>query len=170
MNLETSLQNMSQTLRILKKVNPDVRKKVPNMFKSVAKPIQDEARRRVPLKPTSGWKPGGRTGWKASAAKRSITFKFRATSRSREQLNFNLLTLTSGKNPAMAIYDMAGRKNRVRTRQGVEFVGALKANNERASRVLWPAVESKQPYIRDELEKIVTKIENEVSESIRRLR
>lgn len=166
LNVSVGVTGVSAALRELKRVDPEMRKKIPNQFKKAAQPLVMQARMLVPSKPLSGWKPGGRTGWKPGTVRSSIRLKFRATPR-KGQREFSVLTLSSGKSPALQIYDMAGRKRKlIRTAQGRAFVKALKEQEGKASRVMWEAVERQKDFIQAEIDKIVRDIEDRLNRDL----
>lgn len=170
MNVDVTVRGIPQALRELKKVDPQLRRQIPDRFKTAATPVLTEARRLVPDRPTSGWGQGGRLGWKPSVVRRSISLRFRATrGRRRTPGDFTVLALSSGKSPALQIYDMAGRKGRTRSPQGEALVAALN-QRARASRVMWEAVERKEPYIRDEIAAVTRDIEQLTTRRIERIR
>jgi hypothetical protein len=169
-NLDVTVKGVPQALRELKKVDPQLRKQIPDKFKNAAAPVLAEARRLVPLQPLSGWKQTGRLGWRANRAKNSIRLRFRATrGRRRTPGDFTVLALTSGKDPALQVYDMAGRKSRSRTKSGQAMVAQLNTQS-RPSRVMWEAVERKEPFIRDEIAAITQDVERLTSRKIERVR
>jgi hypothetical protein len=170
MNVDVTVRGIPQALRELKKLSPELRREIPDRFKTAAAPVLSEARRLVPDRPLSGWGPGGRLGWKPSTVRRSISLRFRATrGRRRTVGDFTVLALSSGKSPALQVYDIAGRKGRTRTEQGDAMVAALN-RRARASRVMWEAVERKEPYIRNEIAAVTRDIELLTSRRIDRIR
>lgn len=168
--MKATVKGVPETLRELKKIDPQLRKQIPDRFKTAAQPILAEAQRLVPDRPTSGWGSGGRLGWKPNTVRRSLSLKFRASrGRRRTPDEFTVLALSSGKSPALQVYDMAGRKSRARTPQGEALVKALNARRK-ASRVLWEAVERREPYVRDEIAKVTDEVSKTVETAIRRRR
>lgn len=165
-DVDLTVKGLPEALRELKRVDPALRKAIPNRFKEAAAPILAEARSLVPTRPLSGWSEGGRFGWKPSAVRRSITLRFRGSrGRRRSPNEFTILTITSGKSAALSLYDMAGRRNVARTKQGRAFLRGV-AREGQASRVLWEAVERKEPYVRDEVAKIIKDVERAISRKI----
>lgn len=148
------LDGVADTLKVLKDVDPDLRKQVVRDLKAAGRIAVGAARALVPdATPLSGWGEW-RGGWNTAKARRSITVSHRATSR-RGSDTIPLLTVTSGKDAGLAIWDMAGRKSRGRTAAGRRMIATLEARYGSASRALWPAVEATMPEIRRGVEDAV---------------
>ena len=73
------LDNVPQTLRALKQIDPELRRRVPAEIKSYAQPMLAEIKSGFPRKPMSGWSNKGRLGWRLSSAKYKTTLQFRGT-------------------------------------------------------------------------------------------
>lgn len=157
------VDGLPEMLRTLKRLDPELRKQIPKRFKTAAQFLVDDARALVPNTPASGWGKGGRLGFKPGVAKRSIRLKFRGT-RGRRKDTFSLLTLTTGKNAALSVLDIAGRKSSGTTRQGQALIRKLN-QTRRASRVVWESAERNA----DAIEQVVRKLTNDVAADIDRL-
>lgn len=162
MDVTVRVDGLPEMLRELKRLDPELRKQIPKRFKTAAQFLVDDARSLVPNEPASGWSPGGRLGFKPGNAKRSIRLKFRGT-RGRKKDTFSLLTLTTGKNAALSVLDMAGRKSAGRTRSGQALIRKLN-QTRRASRVVWESAERN----RDAIDQVVRKLTNDVADAISR--
>lgn len=71
------VQNVDSTLKALRQVDPDLRRKVPNEIKSYAQPMLAEIKAGMPKEITSGWSRKGRTGYRYSSARYKTTLQFR---------------------------------------------------------------------------------------------
>lgn len=71
------VQNVDTTLRQLRQIDPELRRRVPNEIKSYAQPMLAEIKAGMPKEMTSGWSRKGRTGWRYSSARYKTTLQFR---------------------------------------------------------------------------------------------
>lgn len=160
MNVEVI--GVKDTIRELRSLDPELRKQFNKDARKVAEPIINEAKSRYPNKYLSGmartWSQRGRKlfPYTPSDAKRGVVFKIdtgrRATS---------ILTIIQ-KNPAAAIVDMAGKAGGTNP-QGARFTSALFGQ---PSRVMWPAVESKQDQVVDAMMELVNEAAEQVQNRI----
>jgi hypothetical protein len=71
------VQNVDSTLRALRQIDPELRRRVPNEIKSYAQPMLAEIKAGMPKQITSGWSRKGRTGYRYSSARYKTTLQFR---------------------------------------------------------------------------------------------
>lgn len=148
-------------LRELKKVDPELRKKIPDRFKTEAAPLLTDAKALIPTRPTSGWSTGGRLGFKPGIVRRSIRFRFKGT-RGRSRGTFSVLTLTTGKSAAASLYEIAGRKSSGQTPQGRALIRKLN-QTRRAGRAVWESVDRNADWIDGVMKKLTDEIAREIS-------
>ena len=162
--VSVTIENVPQTLRTLKKIDPELRKRVPEQIKSYAKPLVDEAKKELPTAPPlSGWSRG-RFRWRPGTVRNGVKLQFKGTRPKNSPANSWPVLRLRQTSPAGAAFDMAGRKSNGRTRSGQTMIREINARHGRASRSIWPAVEKHV----DEIEKGIEKIFDNYSEIINR--
>lgn len=132
-------------LRILGKVEPELKKQAQKRLKAAAVPVLAEAKSLIPERPTSGWKSGGRIGWNQTAVQRGLTILGPRGGRGKRVV----LVALKQNNAAGAIYEVVGRKSAGTTRSGQAFVKALNTNHGPASRAGWRAIDHQAPQLRE---------------------
>lgn len=171
----TKIDGVPEVLRILRRLEPDIRKEAPKRLKAAAAPLLGEARGMVPpAPPMSGWSPGGRIGWKTSAIRRSIVIRFRGSAK--RPGDFVLLKLYS-KSPALSVYDFAedarrkgrsGKRNNPRSSEA--FVRNLNKGGGKPSRVMWRAAERQLPAVQREVTSVLKDLERQAEQAMKRRR
>ena len=142
-----------EMLKLLKTIDPALRKATQAKMKLAAAPILAEARSLIPevaIEPGEkgrrrggGWKVTGRLGYDAKAVKRSIKVVFKGSRiRDKNANTFPLLKLVLG-SAGGSIFDMAGRSGSGNTPSGTALIRKLQKDRGGASRVMWKSVESK---------------------------
>jgi hypothetical protein len=144
-------RGVRDVLRILGKVEPELKKAAQKRLKAAAVPVQTEARQLIPNRPMSGWKPGGRIGWDQRMVARSITIMGPRGGKGRRVV----LVALKQNSAAGAIYEKAGRKSSGTTRSGKAFVEALNRNNGPASRAVWRAVDHQRPQLEQAIQQAI---------------
>ena len=160
------VQNIPQTLRLLKQVDPELRKRVPDEIKSYAEPMLTEIKGGLPDKMLSGWSNKGRTGYRPKSAKYNTRLRFRGSRpRSAPYGAWPILRVES-KHIALVIASMAGRKTGGKTTSGKAMISALRERYGGADRFIWPYVVKHQPNIergiRNSLERYETILNREL--------
>jgi len=151
---------VKQVLRDLKQIDPEARKQFAKDAKQIASPIVLEAQSRYPAQALSGmkyrWTQNGRQllPWDARKARRGITVKVDA-GRKKD----GVVTIIQ-KDPAAAIYDIAGRGTSNR------FGDALTAFAGNPSRVMWPAAEAHITDVQAEMTKAIEQVAKEIERRI----
>jgi hypothetical protein len=165
-NVGSPVQNIPQTLRLLKQVDPELRKRVPDEIKSYAEPMLTEIKGGLPDKMLSGWSNKGRTGYRPRSAKYNTRLRFRGSRpRSAPYGAWPILRVES-KHIALVIASMAGRKTGGKTTSGKAMISALRQRYGGADRFIWPYVVKHQPNIergiRNSLERYETILNREL--------
>jgi hypothetical protein len=153
---------VAEALRVLAKIDPELRKAVIKDMKGAAAPLEGAARSLVPARPLSNWgnwqtsRDGGPGPGRFVQAKaqKGIKVAFRSGGvKGYNKTTFPLLTLRQTDGPG-AIYEMAGKKFPGKDAEGKGRGAAMVAKLNQsgaASRTLWPTVEAKMPLIEKEL-------------------
>jgi len=151
---------VKQMLRDLKQIDPEARKQFAKDAKQIASPIVVAAQGSYPAQALSGmkyrWTQNGRQllPWDARKARRGITVKVDA-GRKKD----GVVTVIQ-KDPAAAIYDIAGRGTSNR------FGDALTAFAGNPSRVMWPAAEAHITDVQQEMTKAIEQVAKEIERRI----
>jgi hypothetical protein len=151
---------VKQMLRDLKQIDPEARKQFAKDAKQIASPIVVAAQGSYPAQALSGmkyrWTQNGRQllPWDARKARRGITVKVDA-GRKKD----GVVTIIQ-KDPAAAIYDIAGRGNSNR------LGDALTAFAGNPSRVMWPSAEAHITDVQAEMTKAIEQVAKEIERRI----
>ena len=154
----TEFVGLQQTLKALRKIDPQYRKDFNTDAKEIVKPLITEAKGKYPTMPLSGmrraWSQGGRVKfpWDISKVRSGVKFK---TSTRR---NSSSVLYVTQSDPGAAIFEVAGQAN-----PGVAFNNNLRSRN---SRVLWPTAEKHLPQIEQGLSELVKKVMEKVSKEM----
>ena len=158
--------DVAANLKQLGKIDPALRRAATARMKSAAKPLLQEARGLVPQQSGLNWgnwttespglgKPGtGRVigPYNPTTVRRGIKVTYKGPSRrDRDKEIYTLLTLQNT-SAAGAIFDMAGKangagRNSEGAARGRAMIAKLRAENGRASRVVWRAAERHLPTV-----------------------
>jgi hypothetical protein len=142
MKIDGEIQNVSATLRALKQIDPELRKRVPDEIKSYAKPTLTEIKAGLPKgPPIPGWSKRGRTGYRPSSARYKVQLQFRGTRPRNSPVDSWPVLRIRVFHLAAMIADTAGRRSRGRTKQGRAMIAKLTKEHGPASRFVWPVVE-----------------------------
>jgi hypothetical protein len=149
---------VAEMLKLLKTIDPQLRKATVAKMKLAAEPIIQEARSMIPDQPVSvsektrkrggGWKATGRLGYDAKKVRRSVKVTFKTNIRNKNADTFPLLRLVLG-SAGGSIYDMAGRKGTGNSPSGAALIRKLQKDRGGASRVMWKSVENKIRVVED---------------------
>ena len=146
-NVGQDVQNIPQTLRLLKQVDPELRKRVPNEIKSYAEPMLTEIRGNLPKKMLRGWSNKGRTGYRPGSARYKTRLRFRGSRPRSAPYNSWPILRVESKHLGLIIASMAGRRSKGKTESGKKMIEALEKHHGRADRFIWPYVVKHQPDI-----------------------
>lgn len=158
------VEGVKETLKALRRLDPELRKEFNRNARQLVKPITDLAKSKYTVLPLSGfrrrWTTGGRTLTPITIGRfrGGVTFKV-DTSKKRSSV-----FLVRQNNAVAAIYDMAGRSNR-----GNQLDQSLQAAGwGTASRVMWPAAEARIGEVRGALNDLVKEAEKIVERGMAR--
>lgn len=153
-------------LRDLRRIDPDLRREVPDKIKNTAgaQGLLADVKARQPLQPTTGWHVGpsrktgpGRLNWSTGKIRQQITLQFRGTRpRGAPVGSWPVLRVRSA-NAAQNIFELAGARGDYKPpkARGQALAQYLKLyHGKPASRTVWPAVERWARSIEDEIEDI----------------
>ena len=167
-----------EMLKVLKQIDPELRKATIAKMKLAADPILQEARSLIPDQPVSvsektrkrggGWKATGRLGYDAKKVRRSIKVTFKTKIRDKNANTFPLLRLVLG-SAGGSIYDMAGRKGSGNSPSGVALIRKLQKDRGGASRVMWKSVESKIRVVEDGVKDAIVDMEYAINTRAERI-
>jgi hypothetical protein len=158
----TRVEGGKETLKTLRKLDPEARKQFTKDAKRIAAPIVDEAKIAYPQQMLSGmkhkWTDRGRElfPYDSAAARRGVTVKIDTRARSKS------LIKVIQKNPAASIIETAGAK----TPSNFERQLTLKLGR-RPSRVMWPAAEKNLTKVSGEMEASLKEVEREIERLLR---
>lgn len=160
------IENVPATLRTLNKIDPDLRKKVPDEIKSYAQPLVADVKAALPSSaPLSGWNRG-RFKYSAAKARSGVKLQFKGTRPRNAPANAWPVLRLKSTNAAAAVFDIAGRKSSGRTRAGTKMISQLDSSYGRASRTIWPAVEKHVKDIENGIEEIFKKYAETISKGM----
>ena len=154
LGVQTEVVGVKETIKALRRVDPEFRKEFNRAAKAIVAPMVAEAKGLYPQLPLSGmarsWTPKAFSifPWQVSKVRSSVKVK---TSTRRDK---NSVVYISQGTPAGAIFEVAGTKT-----PGAPFNANLRA---RSSRVLWPTYERYAPEIRVGVLKIIKDAEKTV--------
>jgi hypothetical protein len=144
------IRGMQQTLRELRKFNPDLLKELKKDLTKQAQPIFADTAARMPEVAASQWGSKGRTGYSRARAIRGMKVSVRAAKRVKGiRGSYASINLTQS-NAGGAIWDQAGSRGNYQPprQRGLAFNAALTRSTGRgAQRGLWPSVVARRSEI-----------------------
>ena len=151
---KVEVNGLADTLRTLRRVDPELRKTTIRRMKLAAKPMQAEAKKLFPdASPLSGWgswtgRSGNRItgpeGYDGGMVRKGVKVAFKG-SKARNSDTIPLLTLRQT-SAAGVIFDIAGRKSSGNSPSGRAMIARLDRFAP-ASRVMWPTAERHMPEV-----------------------
>lgn len=159
--MSTTITGVPQALRILKGVDPALRKAAVEEIKGATGPLISAAQARVPAEPAPGWSTKGRTGFSPGRVRQSIRPQFRSSQR-RGDARFTLVRVRMT-NAGGQIFATAGTASDGRTDSGRALIDYLNRNHGRGSRILWPAAEQELPSVARAVEASARRVEIQAS-------
>ena len=149
--IRLEIKGATETVKALRRLDPELRKEFNRNARQVVKPITDLAKSKYTRLPLSGfrrrWTVRGRpiTPVTIGRFRSGVTFKV-DTSKKRSSL-----FVVQQKNATASIYDMAGRKT-----GGNQLAASLEAAGwGTASRVMWPSTEARFSEVTHALTELV---------------
>jgi len=161
-DLTLEVNGVKDAVKYLNKVEPGFRKAYVANMKEIAKPMTDAMKanyddNRFPSGTQRNWSPGGRQVFPLSASKAIRGVGVRVNNK-KQGAAFSVMQ----KNPAAAIFDIAGRAN-------VNPLGTAFSNKfgRSASRVIWPVFEAKIVALTTEVQKVVDGVMAEANKNLK---
>ena len=151
------VQGVKQTLRQLRKLDPELRKQFNKDARRVVQPLMDDARRRYTEVPLSGFNRKWRGITPRTIGRYRSGVSFRVNTSDKRGAVFTVLQ----RNAAASVFDMAGRKGSNELSRSLE-----KAGWGQASRVMWPAAENKGDEAVDALMDLVDEVSRRVDQEM----
>jgi hypothetical protein len=144
------IRGMQQTLRELRKFNPDLLKELKKDLTKQAQPIFTATAARMPEVAASHWGSKGRTGYSRARAAGGLKVSIRAAKRVKGiRGSYASINLTQS-NAGGAIWDQAGSRGKYQPprQRGIAFDAALnRSTGRKAQRGLWPSVVAQRSKI-----------------------
>jgi len=176
MTVSTQIEvaGLKEALREINQIDKKSRQQITREFKSIMKPVVNEAKQNVPkTPPISGWgrlwkTPSGfqMLPWDGNPATKLIDVKV-SGKRPREyqgQIRDLAVLIVRWRGAVNTLFDMARDSN---TPQGANMIAGLNSRAGRASRVMWPAYEAKanevEGALRDEIEKVMAMVNRNIN-------
>ncbi len=157
MTASIRVEGVAETLRILQRIDPELRRQLIADLKQVTKPVTDAIKGNYTDELLSGttrtWAPRGRTIFPYSRRKAVSGVKVAVSSSKRSQ---TVLSITQ-KDPAASVFDMAGRKTDNR------LASAFDTRFPDASRVMWRSYEQADDALLREVEQSVGRVMASIS-------
>jgi hypothetical protein len=146
------VEGVAETLRILQRIDPDLRKELIKDLKQVTKPVVNAIKGNYADELVSGtartWSPRGRTIFPWSRQKAVAGVKVKASSSKRNQTLLSIVQM----DPAASVFDMAGKAN------DNPLATAFDTKFPKASRVMWRSYDEADKGMMDEIQKSVDKV------------
>lgn len=159
---------VKETIKLIRSVEPELYKQLRKDIRQITQPGIAAIKQKTPtIAPLSGMVHNGRTGWSGVNVTTAITPGQR--SRALGSTTANLVAIKStgrNKQAGFNIADMAGRGSNGRTRSGQAMIRNLGA---RASRYVYPALESKLPQIVKEVADSFDKMAESINRKLGRI-
>ena len=161
-SLTIEVDGVKEAVKYLNKVEPGFRKAYVANMKQVAQPMTDAMKsnyddNRFPSGTKRNWSPEGRQIFPLSAANASRGVSLRVNNK-KSGAAFSVMQ----KNPAAAIFDIAGRSNT--NPLGTAFSTKF---GRSASRVIWPVFETKISDISANVQEVVNDVMAEVNKNLK---
>lgn len=166
MQQEISVENVSETLQILRSFDKETLKAVNKEIYQEVKPLVGQSRALVPdMAPMSGWaKPnsgewGTRLLWDTRKVKMGIRTQIKPMRQRGSNIRERTLFLAQA-NPAGVVYEWAGRKTKGQRSQGQQFVRNIEDRSGitvigKQSRIIWGVVLDNRKRITSATENIL---------------
>jgi len=174
--MSIQIQGLQESLRVLGKVEPELKKSFMKNVQRIAKPLATTIDSRVPKQaPLSGWDHNGAKGW--APKKVSIRTDTRLPRRRPNQpgvSTLNVIRITT-RGSSVAIADMAGKANGTSSRAPLQrrrpnFASALTARLGDPSRFMWRDIDESIQQIVDELQPYVREVTQRANQEMMRIR
>jgi hypothetical protein len=163
-DLTVRVEGVKETIRLLGRLDPELRKQFNKDARKIAEPITADAKGRYSRLPLSGfgrvWAPrGAKPITPVTAARMRSGVQFKVNTSAKKRAVFSV----QQRNRAAAIMDMAGKGT-----PGNQLDRGLRlAGWGSPSRVMWPAAEKNEGRVRDELLALVEEVGETLSKQLR---
>lgn len=155
------LTGVASSITELGRIDPELAKAARVRMKEAANPMVAAARGFIPTgSPLSGMSRGKRLGWSTARVRAGITAK--VSTKPARNGYIPLLSVIQ-KNPAGAMWDMAGRRSNGNTAAGRNMVKVMQERNGGASRSMWPAAEATTLTVEENLRIAIVDLETTLS-------
>lgn len=145
------VEGVKQTLRMLRSIDPELRKQFNKDARQVVKPLMDDAKQRYTRVPLSGFNRKWKEITPRTIGRYRSGVSFRVNTSDKRGAVFTVLQ----RNAAASVFDMAGRNGTNQLSRSLERAGW-----GTASRVMWPAAETKGDQAIAELLNLVEQVAN----------
>lgn len=145
------VEGVKQTLRMLRSIDPELRKQFNKDARQVVKPLMDDAKQRYTRVPLSGFNRKWKEITPRTIGRYRSGVSFRVNTSDKRGAVFTVLQ----RNAAASVFDMAGRNGTNPLSRSLERAGWGPA-----SRVMWPAAETKGDQAIAELLDLVEQVAN----------
>lgn len=159
-----SVLGAKETVRILKQFEPDFAKEFERELREIGNVVADRARGMVPGQSLSGWSSGGRIGWTQGGVRANITV--RTFPRRKFGSTEQYLVGVGSKDPAGAIYERAGIRNKVTSPQGRSFIDNLNRKHGGGLRLVGRAANKSIKDTRRQIEEITKRASSDLQSSL----
>jgi hypothetical protein len=145
----SEITGVKETIKALRRIDPELRKEFNAKYKDAVSPITKPAKalyddKRFPSGTKRTWAPGGRKIFPLTAAKAKTGVKPKINTSYRGGTALSVMQA----NPAAAVFDIAGRS----TGLGAAFSAKFGRN---PSRVMWPVAERHEKQVKKNVEELV---------------
>ena len=151
--IRVDVQGVKAALRTLRRLDPDMRKQFDKNAREVVKPLMDDAKQRYTRVPLSGfnrrWVARGTEITPRTIGRYRSGVTFKVNTSDKRGTVFTVLQ----RNAAASVFDMAGRRSSNNLSRSLEAAGW-----GTASRVMWPAAETKGDAAVHELMRLVDEV------------
>ena len=143
------IEGVKDTIKALRRINPELRKEFNAKYKDAVSPMTNAAKaiyddQRFPSGTKRTWAPGGRKIFPLTAAKAKTGVKPKINTSYRGGTALYVMQA----NPAAAVFDIAGRS----TGLGAAFSAKFGRD---PSRVMWPVAERHEKQVKKNVEELV---------------
>ena len=147
--IRVDVQGVKAALRTLRRLDPDMRKQFDKNAREVVKPLMDDAKQRYTRVPLSGFNRRWKEITPRTIGRYRSGVTFKVNTSDKRGTVFTVLQ----RNAAASVFDMAGRRSSNNLSRSLEAAGW-----GTASRVMWPAAETKGDAAVHELMRLVDEV------------
>lgn len=169
------VRGVKEALRVIGQIDKQARRDITKEYKTIVKPVVDEAKRNVPREaPLSGWARNWTTKsgfkmlpWQGDIGAKMIKPKLNGRKVREYGGNVQNLAVMSITWSGMVdtVFDMAGR-GPVPDARGKQMVKALSEKFGQPSRVMWPAWEKNAEEVEKQIAQLIDRIMDEARRAL----